>query len=86
MKDKLLQIIEHYGVSHQISKLLEEIGELIEAIIDEDKDKDNMISELADCFVLLNQFVEYYGITNDEIQEIMKYKVNRQIERIKKGE
>ena len=80
MKDKLLTIFYTYGKSHQVSKLLEEVGEFIETVINEDKE--NMVQEMADCMVMLKQFQYYYGIEDKEIEEVMKYKIDRQLERI----
>ena len=80
MENKLLTIFNTYGKSHQVSKLLEEIGEFIETVINEDKE--NMVQEIADCTVMLKQFQYYYGITDEEIEEVMKYKVERTIKRM----
>lgn len=33
---------------------------------------------------MLNQFKEYYEITDDEILDVILYKANRQLERIEK--
>ena len=82
MENKLLTIFNTYGKSHQVSKLLEEVGEFIETVINEDKE--NMVQEMADCMVMLKQFQYYYGIEDKEIEEIMKYKVERQLSRIAK--
>ena len=82
MENKLLTIINTYGKSHQVSKLLEEVGELIETIMNEDKE--NMVQEIADVMVLLEQFKNYYGISSEEITKIFWAKVNRQLDRIEK--
>ena len=83
MENKLLTIFNTYGKSHQVSKLLEEVGEFIETVINEDKE--NMVQEMADCFVMLKQFQYYYGITDEEIINNMQFKIKRQLERIKEG-
>ena len=80
MNDNLLTIFYTYGKSHQVSKLLEEVGEFIETIINDDKE--NMVQEMADCTVMLKQFQYYYGIEDKEIEEVMKYKVERTIKRM----
>lgn len=80
MENKLLTIFNTYGKSHQVSKLLEEVGEFIETVINEDKK--NMVQEMADCMVMLKQFQYYYGITEEEIEEVMKYKIERTIKRM----
>lgn len=83
MNDNLLTIFNTYGKSHQVSKLLEEVGEFIETVINEDKE--NMVQEMADCMVMLKQFQYYYGITDEEIINNMQFKIKRQLERIKEG-
>ena len=83
MENKLLTIFNTYGKSHQVSKLLEEVGEFIETVINEDKE--NMVQEMADCMVILKQFQYYYEINDDEIIKVMKEKIDRQLERIKEG-
>ena len=80
MENKLLTIFYTYGKSHQVSKLLEEVGEFIETVINEDKE--NMVQEMADCMVILKQFQYYYGITDEEITNNMQLKIKRQLERI----
>lgn len=80
MKEDLLTIFNTYGKSHQVSKLLEEVGEFIETIMNEDKE--NMVQEIADVTVMLKQFQYYYGIEDEQIEEVMKYKINRQLERL----
>ena len=35
--------------------------------------------------IMLKQFQYYYGIEDKEIEEVMKYKIDRQLERIKEG-
>lgn len=80
MNDSLLTIFNTYGKSHQVSKLLEEVGEFIETVMNEDKE--NIVKEMGDVMVLLKQFQLYYGIENKQIEETMKFKIDRQLERI----
>lgn len=84
MKNSLLTIFNNYGQNHQTSKLLEEVGEFIETVMD--GDKKNMIQEMADVTVMLKQFQYYYGISDEEIEEVMKQKIERQLNRIDRGE
>lgn len=98
MKEDLLQIIQHYGINHQQRKFQEEVFELNEAIICCENDdfsyydevcksnKKHITEEIADNFVLLKQFQYYYEITDKEIEEVMQFKINRQLERIENGE
>ena len=100
MKDKLLQIIEHYGIMKQLKYIHTEYFELDQAIIDyEDSDEANEIyegndyvmpkfeesiaEEIADVMVMLKQFQYYYGITNGEIEKVMEFKIDRQLERMR---
>lgn len=48
-----------------------------------DKCKEHIAEEIADVMVMLKQFQYYYNIQDEEIEKIMKYKVDRQLERIK---
>ena len=84
MKNSLLTIFNNYGQNHQTSKLLEEVGEFIETVMD--GDKKNMIQEMADVTVMLKQFQHYYGISDKAVEEVMKQKIERQLKRIDSGE
>mgnify|MGYP003292656797 CR=1 FL=1 len=92
MKDKLKTIINHYGINAQQRKFAEEVFELEEIIVKTEQIKilnkafsnDEIAEEVADCMVMLNQFKEYYNITDEQINNNIEYKVNRQLERIKK--
>lgn len=100
MKDKLLHIIKKYGVIPQLKYFQSEVFELNEAIITFEKEypycdniidkgyieaiKNNIAQEIADCYVMIEQFRLYYDISNDKIKEIMEYKVDRQLSRIAK--
>lgn len=102
MKNDLLKIIEHYGVIPQLKYFQSEVFELNEAIMqlehyeeyanDQDyqttlkKQKEHIAEEIADCYVMLEQFRFYYSITEQKICEIIKQKIKRQLERIKENE
>ena len=98
MTDKLLEIINHYGVMHQLKYFQSEVFELNEAIIQReypalarDKkptelelyEKNHIAEEIADVEVMLLQFKEYYHINGKDILEIMNQKIDRQLERVK---
>ena len=51
-----------------------------------DKGREHIKEEIADVMVMLKQFQLYFNISSDEIKEVMKSKVARQIERISKEE
>ena len=98
MKEDLLKIISHYGVNAQQRQLAEEVFELQEAITTHEVKKfsssgipiteivetrEHIAEEIADIAVLLNQFIDYYDLDGEKIQEIADYKIKRQLERIK---
>ena len=98
MKDKLLKIINHYGITKQLKYIHSEYFELDEAIIDYEKSGWNfsddtcldiereytthIAEEIADIMVMLKQFQYYYCIEDQEIEEIMEYKADRQLKRM----
>lgn len=97
MEDKVLKIINTFGVRPQQRKLMEEVFELQEAIICYEMSphgiyryirteyKSNIEEELADVLVLLEQIINYYQIDKKEIKEIMNEKIDRTLERIESG-
>lgn len=42
----------------------------------------NIADEIADVFVMLEQFRIYYNIPSEKIKEIVEYKIERQLKRI----
>lgn len=90
MDDKLKQIINHYGVIPQLKYLQSEVFEFNEAVIRAENkfepiiDIDHITEEMADVFVMLFQFKEYYHIDGKDIMRIMKQKIDRQLKRIEK--
>lgn len=46
------------------------------------KEKNHIAKEIADVMVMLKQFQYFYEIPDKEIEDVMKYKVQRQLERI----
>lgn len=99
-KDKLMYIIEHFGIEAQQRKLMEEVFELQSAITTHEMalsneyeiplnyivgTKEHITEELSDCLIILNQFVRYYKLDYDEINKMVNKKVNRTIQRIKEG-
>lgn len=92
MKDNLLKIINHYGPLNQLKYIQTEYFELDEAIFDCEYDSENwnndylkrhITEELADVMVMLKQFQYYYDIKDENVEEIMNQKINRQLDRIR---
>lgn len=98
--DKLLEIINRFGLNHQKRKFAEESFEFIEAVTDYENglewekfdyrlnacNKAAITEELADCMVLLRQFIVFLQIPEDEVEKMVEYKINRTLERMKNGE
>ena len=90
MKEDLLKIINHYTLMKQLKYIHSEYFELDEAIFDYEIGnynnsnylKEHIAEEIADIMVMLKQFQYYYGISDEEIEDIMKFKIKRQLERI----
>jgi NTP pyrophosphatase (non-canonical NTP hydrolase) len=90
MNDKLKKIINTYGVTNQLKYFQSEVYELTEAMLWNEFDelvtrhsKEHIAEEIADVMVMLKQFQLYYCIKDEEIEDIMRFKINRQIGRIK---
>lgn len=94
MKEDLLKIINHYGLMNQLKYIHSEYFELDEAIICYEPSKyiyedagkiiqeRHIAEEIADIMVMLKQFQYYYDISDEQIEDIMKFKIKRQLERI----
>ena len=77
-----LQLIRlKYGRKVTLEKCKEELQELIEAL--EKRDMENIHEEVADVYNILSHIKAYYNISDDEIKERQKYKVKRQLKRMK---
>ena len=89
MKEKLLTIFNHYEPQMQRNKLCEEFRELqdeLHEVYDNDMLSDNLVSEIADNFVLMLQFAYDNEITLEEIKREMEQKIERQLRRIENEE
>ena len=96
MNEKVLEIVNYYGIMPQLKYFQSEVFELNEAIIKKEieytfgettikMDENNLkhvAEEIADVMVMLRQFQLYYNISTEEIEKIMQCKIDRQIKRI----
>lgn len=89
MKSKLLQIVSFYGIRNQLKYIHSEYFELDEAVMSAEfsssmmrSDVRHIAEEIADIMVMLKQIQYYYGITDDEIRNVMQEKIERQLRRI----
>lgn len=88
MEKDLLEIIDNYGVLHQLEYYQSEVWELNEAIIKKENtiyfgraedyinDIDHIAEELADNFVMLYQFKEYYKLDFELLKDIITFDSN----------
>lgn len=84
MHEKCKKIVDHYGVEHQLDILVEEMGELLQAIgkLKRYNARDNFIEELSDVSIMLVQMFESLSETEKEkFIKTMIFKVNRQLNR-----
>lgn len=63
------------GISFAFAQLLN--------VEQKDYSKQHIKEEIADVMVMLKQFQLYYNISTNDIEEVMRQKVDRQLERIK---
>ena len=89
MKEDLLKIINYYGINKQLKYIHTEYYELDEAIWDyitrdENmyRDREHIGEEIADILVMLKQIQYYYDISDEDIENVMKSKIARQLKRI----
>ena len=74
--------LEEAIINYEQEKALNEL--LCIEIIDSDTlKKKHITEEIADVTVMLNQFKKYYCITDKDLVEVTKFKIARQLERIK---
>ncbi len=100
MKNELQYIADHYGFENQCSQLVEKMAELMVAIneykrahkskvktishdIDMEYYKHCIAAEIADTEIMLEQ-VKYLLNCEDDVNDIMISKIERQMKRIKK--
>ena len=77
-KTKSLEIIKTFGVKPQLRKFAEENYELIEAI--HEGDILHIKEEIADNLLMLNEFITFFHIDENELYDIVTYKQKRTIE------
>lgn len=86
------QIIAHrYGLEHQARLAQEECAELIQALSKLFRNRmdagflEKVSEEMADVEIMIEQLKELIG-NRDRVDWYVKYKINRTIERSKRGE
>ena len=90
-KIKILKMaIEKWGKNAQILMALEEMAELSKELlknINRNSDnKSNITEEMADVYIMLEQLKTIYKISEDDINNIFKEKINKLEKRLKNKE
>ena len=83
--DRIKKIADHYGIEKQLHQLAEECSELaVEASHSARKGVTvKIIEEMADVLLMIEQVVYLANIAIEDIDECIKFKIDRQLERIK---
>lgn len=84
MNKTLLKAIEVYGKENQITKAMEELSELIQALAKYqtgDKDTDHIAEEIADCKLMIEQLIEIFQVQKN-VQEWEGAKIERLCDRL----
>lgn len=89
-KSKCRKIAEHYGRKNQERQAVSELCELMYVLTRRQEQravdwKNDLLDEMADCLVMIEQLRALYGISDDEVNDRVNFKLNRQIERIADG-
>lgn len=87
MRHNILRICRHFGSDLQKLKAIEELYELIEAVKLESIGRDNrehVLEEMSDVYIMLEQLKKIYHITNHELLKVCDYKIQRTLTRIGK--
>lgn len=84
-KEQLQEIVNHYGHESQKAMLFEEMSELQKEICKDIRNKRNVehiAEELADVYIMLQQMQLIYGITDEQIEQVVQDKIERTLDRI----
>jgi hypothetical protein len=82
LSDFLRTVISYFGKDKQQIVAIEEMAELIQQlskfVIDHPrKSRENIVEEYTDVWIMLNQIKIIFDITDNEIGQIMKFKIER---------
>lgn len=81
----LERAIETYGKDMQLNVAIEELSELIKEICKHKRGEDNLdniIEEMADCYIMLSQLRIIFGIRLDDISRVKWEKLERLAKRL----
>ena len=84
----LERAIETYGKDMQLTVAVEEFSELIKEICKNKRGADNreaIIEEMADCYIMLEQLQKIFGIPYNVLKGAAYEKLNRLKKRLEEG-
>lgn len=84
INEDLKYIADHYGLEGQTKKCKEELNELIEAL--GSNCDTHLAEEIADVEIMISQIKYLRNIPDEQVDVIKKYKIQRQLRRIKDGD
>lgn len=84
-------LADHYGLDHQLGKLLEEMQEVSTAIdkhhmLNQPDSKWELVCEMADVIFVLRQCLYKLAVTPEDVETIIAFKYARQRVRIIESE
>ena len=83
---KIKEILDNYSAEAQTIKAIEELAELqaeLSRMLIRQGNRDAMKGELADVFIMITQLMAIFDIDPAELDEIVEFKLDRQIRRIR---
>lgn len=83
IKSLLQAAVDHYGISHQIRMAIEEMAELIDALMKRTRARRtdaDVITEIADVTIMMNQLMLIFG--ESAVRDEIDRKLNRLKERM----
>ena len=83
------QILDHYGRDKQEIQAAQELNELQSLMLRREDQRGetyirNIVSEIADVEIMIEQIKQMHRITDDYVEDMIKYKLRRQLSRIEK--
>ena len=86
--DALREIAKHYGLDTQARQTVEELAELAVALSKYEryggkKEWGSVVEEMVDVDIMLCQLQDLLGVSDKELQYRKRYKINRQMARIR---
>ena len=86
--ERIKKIADHYGIKRQMHQLAEECSELaVEASHSARKGTTvKIIEEMSDVLIMIEQVIYLANIAIEDIDECIRFKIDRQLDRIKEEE